>query len=48
MDSVTEDLIEKTIAYWVGKKNNPLNEKTFKEIGQLAKIFGPELKGYIA
>lgn len=48
MDKATEDLIEKTIAYWVGKKNNPLNGKTFKEIGQLTKIVGPELKGYKA
>lgn len=48
MDKAVEDLIEKTIAYWVGKKNNPLNGKTFKEIGQLAKTFGPELKGYLA
>lgn len=48
MDKATEELIEKTIAYWIGKNNNPLNGKTFNEIGQLAKTFGPELKGYIA
>jgi len=48
MDKAAEKLVEKTIAYWVGKNNNPLNGKTFKEIEQLAKTFGPELKGYIA
>lgn len=48
MDKATKDLLEKTIAYWIGKDNNPLNGKTFKEISQLAKTFGPELKGYLA
>jgi len=48
MDKATEELIEKTITYWIGKKDNPLNGKTFNEIGQLAKKYGPELKGYIA
>lgn len=46
MDKETEDLIDQTISYWIGKENNPLNGKTFKEIGQLAKEYGPELKGY--
>ena len=48
MDKAAEELVEKTITYWIGKKDNPLNGKTFKEIEQLEKTFGPELKGYIA
>lgn len=48
MDKAAEELIEKTITYWIGKKDNPLNGKTFNEIGQLAKKYGPELEGYIA
>lgn len=48
MDNETKDLIDRTISYWIGKENNPLNGKTFKEIEQLAKKYGPELKGYNA
>lgn len=33
---MNEELLMKTINFWRGKKNNPLNGKTFKEIEQLA------------
>ena len=48
MDAEFKKLIDETISYWIGKKDNPLNGKTFNEIGQLAKKYGPDLKGYIA
>lgn len=39
------DLVEKMIAYWVGKKDNPLNGKTFMEISQLGEHYGIDLGG---
>lgn len=39
------DLVMKTVNYWLGKKNNPLNGKTFKEIEQLAEKYGYDLGG---
>ena len=39
------ELIEKTINFWRGKANNPLNGKTFKEIGELAEKYGYDLGG---
>lgn len=35
-------LVNKTIEYWLGKPNNPLTGKTFKEIEQLATQYGIE------
>lgn len=42
------DLVNKTIEYWLGKPNNPLNGKTFKEIEQLAEQYGIENIGDVA
>lgn len=42
---MNEELIRKTIEFWCGKKNNPLNGKTFKEIEQLAEKYGYDLGG---
>ncbi len=42
---MNEELIRKTIDFWRGKKNNPLNGKTFKEIEQLATKYGYDLGG---
>lgn len=39
------ELVMKTVNYWLGKKNNPLNGKTFKEIEQLAEKYGYDLGG---
>lgn len=35
-----EKLVNDAISYWIGKPNNPLNGKTFKEIERLAKRVG--------
>ena len=42
---MNEALIIKTINFWRGKKNNPLNGKTFKEIEQLAEKYGYDFGG---
>lgn len=42
---MNEALLMKTINFWRGKKNNPLNGKTFKEIEQLAEKYGYDLGG---
>ena len=42
---MNEALLMKTINFWRGKKNNPLNGKTFKEIEQLAEKYGYVLGG---
>lgn len=42
---MNEELLMKTINFWRGKKNNPLNGKTFKEIEQLAEKYGYDLGG---
>lgn len=39
------DLVMKTVDYWLGTKNNPLNGKTFKEISELAEKYGYDLGG---
>lgn len=39
------ELVMKTVNYWLGKKNNPLNGKTFKEISDLAEKYGYDLGG---
>ena len=43
--NMNEDLLMKTINFWRGKKNNPLNGRTFKEIEQLAEKYGYDLGG---
>ena len=42
---MNEELLMKTINFWRGKKNNPLNGKTFKEIVHLAEKYGYDLGG---
>lgn len=37
-----DDVVDAAIKYWIGKENNPLNEKTFREIYNLAKSVGIE------
>lgn len=42
-----EKLVNDAINYWIGKPNNPLNGKTFKDIERLAKRVGIEnMQGY--
>lgn len=42
---MNEELIRKTLDFWRGKKNSPLNGKTFKEIEHLAEKYGYDLGG---
>lgn len=37
-----DTIVNETISYWLGKANNPLNGKTFKEIYNLSKTVGKE------
>ena len=42
---MNEELLIKTIKFWLGKNNNHLNVKKFKEIVQLAEKYGYDLGG---